>query len=194
MNSMVIKRQIATLIAVLVLMVGAFFMLAWRPQTQKLADLESQWQEQSKRIATAKTTISMLDEKRRSAAKTEAELVGIKSKMPTEAELPVLIVEMQNIANDAGVSLLSIRPGGLTSQGEFGEMQIGISAEGSYVAIIDYLRRVEKASRALKVNSVDIKVKEYPDLSLNLSVSAFTMGGSGESSDKPPAQSAAAKQ
>jgi len=193
MNSMVIKRQIATLIAVLILMVGAFFMLAWRPQTQKLADLESQWQEQSRRIETARTTISMLDEKRRSAAKTEAELVSIKSKMPTEAELPVLIVEMQNIANDAGVNLLSIRPGGLTSQDEFSEMQVGVSAEGSYVAIIDYLRRIEKANRALKVNSVDVKVKEYPDLSLSLSVSAFTMGGSGDSSNKPPAQSAAAK-
>ncbi|HCG99713.1 MAG TPA: hypothetical protein DE036_08010 [Actinobacteria bacterium] len=64
-------------------------------------------------------------------------------------------------------------------------MKISAVMNGSYVALIDFLRRVEKAPRAFKVDNINIKVTQYPDLNMNASISAFTMG-EGTSTPPPP--------
>jgi hypothetical protein len=107
--------------------------------------------------------------------------------MPADAQLPSLIVELQNIADDAGVELASIKPSEPKPLGDYSTIDFSMSITGSYVTIIDFLRRIEKAPRAMTVNSIDISVASYPDLVLNFTVSAFTMGTPGTSAAVPAA-------
>lgn len=171
-------------------MLVGFYFLAWQPQTGKLADLENQKLVEETKIKTSKTTLEVLEQKKKDAANVEAELVKIQDKMPIRAELPDLITQLQDIANDAGVNLVSVKPGQLTSKGEFSELQISVSVEGSYIALIDFLKRIEKAQRMLKTSTIDIKVKQYPDLTMNTGLVAFTMGSEETSTTAAPAKSA----
>lgn len=189
MDKIVAKKQILILVGILVLMLVAFFMLVWKPQSERIADLENQRTAEETKLQTAKTTLAMLEEKKRSAASVEADLVKIKKQIPTEADLPDIVDQLQDIANDAGVGLVSIKPGTLAAKGDFSELQVNIIIEGSYVSLIDFLRRVETAQRTFKTSTIDLKVKQYPDLTMNAALSAFVMG-SGESSTTVPAKTA----
>ncbi|MEW5707110.1 MAG: type 4a pilus biogenesis protein PilO [Actinomycetota bacterium] len=157
-----------------------------------LAGLESQWMAEEARFQQAKDSLVMLEEVRNNAAKTEAELASITSKMPSELELASLITELQNIANDAGVNLISIKPSATTPKDGFTELNVNISAVGSYVSLIDFIKRIENAQRQLKVDTIDIRVSQYPDLSLNLMLSAFTIDETGKAAPPLPVQSASA--
>ncbi len=189
MDKIVAKKQILILVGILVLMLVAFFMLVWKPQSERIADLGNRRTAEEAKVQTAKTTLAMLEEKKKSAASVEADLVRIKKQMPTDAELPDLINQLQDIADDAGVGLVSIKPGTLAAKGDFSELQVNLTVEGSYVSLIDFLRRVETAQRMFKTSTIDLKVKQYPDLTMSTALSAFVMG-SGESSATVPAKAA----
>ena len=170
-----------------------FYLFGWSPQVVKLDELAKKKVEQEQRLQAAKNTLSRLEEVKRNAANAEIEYIKLSNRMPSSPELPSLIVEIQNISNDAGVELVSLSPGEPSSVGEYNEMKISAVMNGSYVALIDLLRRVEKAPRAFKVDNINIKVTEYPDLNMSASISAFTMGeGTSTPPPPPPVQSATA--
>lgn len=182
-----------------------FFLLLWRPQMARLDELDKKIVQEEERYKVAKSTLERLKEVKKKAAAAEVELVKITKQMPPEPKLPEFIEEVQDMANDAGVEFIMIRPGkpekpekpGETNQvSEYNEMQIEASARGSYVAIIDFLRRIEKAPRALKVTKIEVKLsdkKPYPDLDLNMTVSAFTMEGSKQAVSPSQVKSASIK-
>lgn len=192
MDKIAMKKQILILSAVLALMLLLFYLFAWKPQMAKLDELGKHKIEEERKLQAAKNTLVALQEAKKNAANVEVELIKIANKMPVEPELPSLIVGIQNMANDAGVTLKSIRPGEPTSMGEFSEMKISANLYGSYSAIIDFLRRTEKASRAFKVDSISIRVAEYPDLDLNVAMSVFVMDNNQEI-PAAPAQSVSVK-
>lgn len=173
-------------------MLVMFFVLGWKPQMAKLDELNKQKVEEEAKIQAAKNMLIMLEGAKKSTATAEIDLIKMANRVPADPELPSLIVEVQNMANDAGVELVSLRPGELVPAGELSELKVSTVTRGSYVALVDFLRRIEKAPRALKVSSIDIRVREYPDLELNLTISAFTMGGDGQIAP-PPVQSASVK-
>ena len=171
LDKLALKKQIIILVAIAALMFVLFYMFGWSPQVSKLDELSKKKTEQEQRLQAAKNTLLMLEEVKRNAADAEIEYIKLSNRMPSSPELPSLIVEIQNISNDAG--------------GEYNEMKISAVMNGSYVALIDFLRRVEKAPRAFKVDNINIKVTQYPDLNMNASISAFTMG-EGTSTPPPP--------
>ncbi len=189
------KQQVIILIAVFVLMVALFYVFAWSPQAAKLAELDQQRATEETKLDTAKSTLTMLVQVRKTASESEFELVKIRTKMPSEPELPTLLVSLQSIADDAGVALLSITPGEPASQGDFSEIAISTSVSGSYVSIIDFLKRLEKASRELRVNTVNVASgTTYPDLDVKLTMSAYTMNNEMQTVPAVPGQSAAIPQ
>ncbi|MBS3908293.1 MAG: type 4a pilus biogenesis protein PilO [Actinobacteria bacterium] len=191
LDKLALKKQIIILAAIVALMFVLFYMFGWSPQVSKLDQLSKEKTEQEQRLQAAKNTLSMLEEVKRNAANAEIEYIKMSNRMPSSPELPSLIVEMQNISNDAGVELVSISPGEPSSIGEYNEMKISAVVNGSYVALIDFLRRVEKAPRAFRVDNINIKTERYPDLNMTASICAFTVGeGISAPPPPPPAQNA----
>lgn len=172
------------------MVLAAFFVLAWKPQSGRITDLEKQRSAEEIKLQTAKTTLAMLEEDKQNAAETEAELVKLKKQIPMKPKLPEIVDQLQSMANDAGVNLVSIRPSNVAAKGQFGELQINITVEGSYTALVDFLSRIEGSQRTFKTSSIDIKVKSYPDLTMNASLSAFVMESNESSTTAPVKMSA----
>lgn len=195
MNKLAMKQQIIILVAVFVLMVALFYVFAWSPQKARFAELDQQRAAEETKLDTAKSTLTMLVQVRKTASESEFELVKIRTKMPSQPELPTLIVALQNIADDAGVELQSITPGQPALQGDYGEIAISTSVLGSYVSIIDFLKRLEKASRELRVNTINVAGgTSYPDLDVKLTMSAYTMNDTTQTAPAVTGQSAAVPQ
>jgi len=195
MNKLAMKQQVIILVAVFVLIVALFYVFAWSPQVARLAELDQQRATEETKLETSKSMLAMLVQVRQNASESEFELVKIRTKMPSQPELLTLIVALQNIADDAGVDLQSITPGMPTSQGDYGEVAISASVSGSYVSIIDFLKRLEKASRELRVNTINVATgQNYPDLDVKLAMSAFTMNDTTQTAPAVPSQNAAVSQ
>lgn len=157
----------------------------------RLAELDKSWQDEIAKLESTKSRLIALGEAKRNASKIEAEFVAISSSVPYDPRLPSLIVEFQNMADDAGVELLSIRPSEEIPQGEFNKIEVSLAATGNYTSVIDFLSRIEKAKRSLKINTLSVNVQSYPNLILNLAIDAFSMVGDGQTSQSLPVQSAA---
>lgn len=183
------KQQLAVLAVIVVAALGLYFYFVWQPQATRLASVDQQTEEEEVKMASAKATLTGLENLKRSAPKIEAKITKINKKIPKTPELPPFLVQLQNMANDASVSITQIKPGEPKDEAGFSRMEVDLQVSGSYMAIENFLFRLENAPRAMRVDQYSVRisdVKNYPKLESELTVSAFVMGGSGGTAKVPP--------
>ncbi|MDI6689408.1 MAG: type 4a pilus biogenesis protein PilO [Actinomycetota bacterium] len=170
-----LKSRITAVGIFAILLVVAFFLLAWLPQQNRKAQIRKQMEEERKRQETAKSTLSRLKAAKEESAQIESKLLSLSKRIPKEPELPSLIIELQDIATQAGIDFISIKPSVLSPKESFSEIPLSINITGGFFDVVDFLYRLEGLPREIKVNVVSISVKEYPELSVDISASAFTL-------------------
>ena len=79
-------------------------------------------------------------------------------KIPPTADLPGLILLLNNAATRASVSLLTLTPGTPTPDPTTGlsTISVSITAEGSYFAITEFMFNIETLPRAAKVQTLGL--------------------------------------
>ncbi len=170
-----LKSKITAVGIFAILLVVAFFLLAWLPQQNRKAQIRKQMEEERKRQETAKSTLSRLKAAKEESAQIESKLLNLSKRIPEEPELPSLIIELQDIATQAGIDFISIKPSVLSPKESFSEIPLSINITGGFFDVVDFLYRLEGLPREVKVNAMNISVKEYPELSVDISASAFTL-------------------
>jgi Tfp pilus assembly protein PilO len=85
----------------------------------------------------------------------------ITTALPTKPSLPQLWAMMENIGNSSGVSTSSVNTVA-TSDAEASagstvqQLPITVSVQGSYAAVQDYLKNIERSTRPLRVTNVTL--------------------------------------
>lgn len=165
---------------VAVLLAAGFFLLLYQPKNDEVADLEEQAATLQAQQAQLTSQISRLKQVRREAPDIEAQLAAAEAVIPRSAALPVFVRQMQQAADDSGVTLLSLSPGApsAVADGPDGLASISVSASvtGGYFQLVDFLRRLEDPSitaRGFLWTSAGVAPSEYPTLSLSLSGEMF---------------------
>jgi len=191
------------MIAVAVLIVGlaaavvAFVIL---PQFAQLADLQQQKTDAEARSAQAAIVLETLRGAKGRAAVTEAELLKIGTQMPDSPQLPALIMELQDIANTSGVKVSSLSPGQPTiaAGGQYTEISMSEAVTAEWDDLLDYLKRVDRSTRLLRVTSVsitppastnDTSTAAVTALTVSVTMKAYVIGANGavSSAANPPA-------
>jgi len=191
------------MIAVAVLIVGlaaavvAFVIL---PQFAQLADLQQQKTDAEARSAQAAMVLETLRGAKGRAAVTEAELLKIGTQMPDSPQLPALIMELQDIANTSGVEVSSLSPGQPTvaAGGQYTEISMSEAVTAEWDDLLDYLKRVDRSTRLLRVTSVsitppastnDTSTAAVTALTVSVTMKAYVIGANGavSSAANPPA-------
>jgi len=168
------------MIAVAVLIVGlaaavvAFVIL---PQFAQLADLQQQKTDAEARSAQAAMVLETLRGAKGRAAVTEAELLKIGTQMPDSPQLPALIMELQDIANTSGVEVSSLSPGQPTvaAGGQYTEISMSEAVTAEWDDLLDYLKRVDRSTRLLRVTSVSITPPASTNDTSTAAVTALTV-------------------
>lgn len=181
------------MIAVAVLIVGlaaavvAFVIL---PQFAQLADLQQQKADAEARSAQATMVLETLRGAKGRAAVTEAELLKIGTQMPDSPQLPALIMELQDIANTSGVKVSSLSPGQPTvaAGGQYTEISMSEAVTAEWDDLLDYLKRVDRSTRLLRVTSVsitppastnDTSTAAVTALTVSVTMKAYVIGANG---------------
>jgi type IV pilus assembly protein PilO len=185
------QKMIAVLVAFVVVAAIAVVVLVLPmfAELDSLAAVKSGAEQQRQQ---AKAQLAQLEEAKSRSAATEAEMLKIGTEMPDSPQLPTLIIELQNIANDAGVSVTSFAPGSpaAAGSGQYTEIPLTTQLTTKWDDLLDYLQRLSKSTRLLRVTNVTINPGASTattatagadiDLTVSLTTKAYVMGTNGQ--------------
>ena len=147
---------IAGVMAALVTIAVVVLLIA--PQFQAITELDGRKLAVEQEMTQTKTRLSQLEQVKRGAAETQAQLIKISNQVPDSPELPTLIIEMQNAADSAGLDFQSIKPAIPAPPSPLGYSAIGVNMklQGRWADILDFLRRTQRMTRAVRQVSVEV--------------------------------------
>ena len=144
------------LLVIVLLVVGYYFLLL----SPLLNTLDARAQERSDKeaqLANLQQEVAQLEAIKRNAPETERQLLELSKRVPTQPEIPTLVVQIEEIAKAAGVTQLAIEPGTPSPPpggGDFSVVPITMSFEGTYEELQDFLLRTRNLARLVTVNGV----------------------------------------
>lgn len=141
---------------IILLIVGYYFLLLspiwtrYDATAQERSDKEAQLQQLQQEVA-------QLEEIKDNAPTIERQLLELSKRIPTQPEIPTLVVQIEEIATLSGVTQVSIVPGAPgppPSGGNFSVLPVTMSFEGTYDQLQDFLLRTRKLARLVTVKNV----------------------------------------
>lgn len=151
------------------------------------------------------------------AAVRVADIFRLSKAMPTEVDMPGILLELNRVAGEAGITFDSITPQAAVAVGSYQTVPVQVVFTGNYYELSDLLYRLRNlvevhdgklatTGRLFTVESVGFSESEdgFPKLEAAMTVNAFIYGGSaatgsatdgearaGESSSTPTTSAAA---
>jgi Tfp pilus assembly protein PilO len=140
--------------------------------------------EQAKQQAT-RVQLASMHELQKQAAANQAALIELAKMMPAAKEVPSLLIQIQDLATEAGIDFMTITPGKTTAGAAYGSLPLSLQFTGTFFDINDFLYRVEQLvagpGRLLAVQSVDLSLlgaaaattRTSPTLTAAITIDAF---------------------
>jgi len=162
----------------LVVLIVAFYLLLLGPLLENLGQQADARDQRQATLAELRAEVARLEEVRRSSPELQRQLLELNKRIPTQPEVETLVVQIEDIAQAAGVTQTQIvrgdpaPPGG---GGDFTVQPITMSFEGTYEELLEFLRLADDLVRLMAVNNVAYQVAEEgttaaPDVEQNLVV------------------------
>lgn len=192
------RAKLALVIAgPLVLLVGGWMLLVG-PQRSKAADLADQ-------VASVQLQVEQAQIASAHPPKPEpiraADIFRLAKAMPDAPDMPGIILQLNQVAEDSGIQFTSIMPHTPTTpDGVHGyqEMQIDLSFEGNFYGLSDFLYRLrnlvgvhggelDATGRLFSVEKLTFAEGKpaFPSISANLTLDAYIYGSSDDASTSP---------
>lgn len=147
----------------------------------ELADQQTQLQLATGQLAQAETT-------REEGKRNQARLLELSKMIPKDEELPSLLLQLQDLADQSGIEFIAITPGEPqdSQSGDYQLVPLDLTFTGAYFDVSDFAYRAEQMAsgpgRLLAVKSVNLSLGETtagaasPELSVSMSLYAFMIG------------------
>lgn len=149
-------------LAIVLLIVGFYFLLLG-PLLGRLEEADRQREEKEAQLAQLEQEVAELEEVRRNSPEIERQLLELSKRIPTQPEIPTLTVQIEEIAQEAGVTQLSLIPGTPAPPpggGDYTVQPITMSFEGTYEELQEFLRLTLNLARLTTVNGVTYEALE----------------------------------
>ncbi len=180
------RDQIILACTIAVLIMLGFGIFGLRPQLSKISELRAKQQKEIKKKQNSEATLQRLKQAKKEAAETETKLIESKKRVPDEPQLASLLVEIQDTANQAGVDFVSIKPDEMVAQANLTNIPVLIHIEGSFFDLVDFLYRLKDLEREIRIDKATVVETDWPNLSVDLEGSTFTLAKPPASKSAPP--------
>ncbi len=167
-------KLIAIGLAVIVLFALSIVFL-FRPQFTRISSIQAEQKVEAGKLEEAKLKLERLDAIRQEAAQIEAQRIALSRRMPPDAEIPSLIIDLQKTANAADLDLISISIDEASEQSGFEEIGLSLSGTGSFYTIVDFLYRLEEMTREVVLDDFQLSLNEYPQLTIDMTARTFKL-------------------
>jgi type IV pilus assembly protein PilO len=192
-----VRLQAALLAVLFVVLALLWFFLLYRPSQSRIDELREEQDRTQQEIAQLEARLERLQELQRREPQLRAEFSRLEDALPTDPRLPDFILQVHEAANLAGVDFLSISPSLPASfsppegadeppgPGELQAISVSVSTEGTYFALEDFIIRMERLQRAVRINTFslsptgDVEPGVSPTLSVTFSMQMFVLAPDG---------------
>lgn len=174
-------------VAVAALVLAGGWLLLVNPQRDEAAKLDQQIAAVDKKVSQRKAELA---NPKRQVLIRQSDLYRLRRAMPSVADMPGVMLELDRLARRADVNFDSIAPQGEVQLNGFGMRPITVVLSGRFVNVSRFLRELRKLvavkkgkldarGRVFAVDSVQfIESKDgFPDVEATLRVNAFVQGG-----------------
>lgn len=197
-------QKMLAVIAIVVVVAIAAVALLIVPKFGELSQLETDREAALAQVQQSNMRVAQLRESAAKASITQAELLKLANQFPESPELPSLIMELQDAANSSGIRFTTFGPGKpvTATDGRYTQLPLDVAFTGTWSDMLDYLRRVNHMTRAIRVTNVALAsvapptdrslASEDMTLTLTLGMRAYVMGVNGQAPAAPAAQAATA--
>lgn len=147
---------VAGILAILLLVVGFYFLLLG-PLLSRLNEADQQREAQEAQLAQVQQEVAELEEVRRNSPEIERQLLELSKRIPTQPEIPTLVVQIEEIANSSNVTQLSIEPGTPAPPpggGDYSVVPVTLRFLGTYDEMQGFLLQTRNLARLMTVTDV----------------------------------------
>jgi type IV pilus assembly protein PilO len=144
-------------ILILIVLAIAYYFLLFSPLRQEYLDRFAQRSQREQQKKQLEQTAAQLENIRRNADNIERQILELSKRIPEQAEIPTLLVQIEEVAEAAEITQFSIEPGTPEAPpggGDFSRIPITMTFLGRYEQMQDFLLRVRNLARLVTVNEV----------------------------------------
>ena len=175
--------------------VAAYFLLI-SPQRSKAAELKKEAEATRQEIARLRTLAQQVDQAEPIRV---ADLFRLTKAMPSDVDMPGMILQLNRIARDTGIRFDSITPQPPVEANGAQAVPINLVFQGNYFELSDFLFRVrslvgvrggrlDATGRLFVVDTVSFSEgeKKFPQIQASLTVSAYVYGSAAGAAPATP--------
>lgn len=143
-------------LAIVLLIVGFYFLLL-SPLLGRLDEAAQRREANEARLAQLQQEVAELEEVRRNSPEIERQLLELSKRIPTQPEIPTLVIQVEEIARSSRVTQLSIEPGTpgpAPGGGDFSVVPVTMGFQGTYDEMQSFLLRTRNLARLMTVTDV----------------------------------------
>jgi Tfp pilus assembly protein PilO len=177
-------------VGILVFAVAIWF-LVLSPIRGDIADTQLAIEDEQTRVVQANTELKQAEATRAEGQRNQMRLLELAKMVPITEELPSLLLQIQDLADQSGIEFIQVTPGELAASisGDFQAIPLDLEFSGTYFDVSDFIYRAEQMvagpGRLLAVKTVDMtlgpeteaRAGASPELTVNMTVYAFIFGG-----------------
>jgi type IV pilus assembly protein PilO len=132
-------------IAILVVALLVFFLVI-NPIRGDISQLETDIEAEEARISTAMGEIAKAEDTKNEGRRNQARILELSKLIPVEQEIPSLILEIQDLADKAGIDWIQITPGNISDAGvgSYWTLPLSLQFTGTYFDVSDFIYRAEQ--------------------------------------------------
>jgi Tfp pilus assembly protein PilO len=153
------RRQIAIAAAIAVGVTALFFFILLKPKLSEISKAKADVQAARDQQQTLQTELAHLQDVRKNAPQTMAELAALSQYLPPTPDLPGFIQQVQDAATRSGIDLQSIAPSPpapLTGTTGVQSISVTLTIQAGFFRIEDFLARLENLQRAVEVRALSL--------------------------------------
>lgn len=171
------KQQVlvtAIVLAVLIVVFVVFFIL---PKVVQTGSSSVEEQSALSQLNAAKSSYGQLEELKKTSRKTEYQLMTLERQAPSDAELPSLLMQLQDTSAKSGINFMSIKPTAPVQKNDYQEVPLAIEIDGYFFSLLDFVYRVEKLPRIINITAIDVQEGEtkLPNIKVVVKATTFIM-------------------
>ena len=156
------RDQIILAVVLIVLFAGAIFVLGILPRFGELTEAKAQQLTLEQDLQTTEALLKRRQDAKERAAATQVQLLDVSSRFPEAPELPALIIELQDAANEVEIEFIQVTPQEPTAHGEFqvDVIPVGLQIEGTWQQYIEFMEELAGLRREIRI--VNLTVSAVP--------------------------------
>lgn len=196
------RRNIYILSGVaLVAIVVAYWFLLFSPLQDRISQHDQQIEDERQKLAVLQTKLTQFATLRDEAAQNQGRLLELAKLVPESEELPSLLLEIQDLASEAGITFLTVTPGSASIAEGFQVLPLELQFVGSFFDVNDFIYRAEQLAsgpgRLLSVQALTLSVSSgtgqstaglSPKLTVAMTLNAYERNPALEPAPEAPAQ------